>query len=1822
MSNAPETSPVDSAAGEAAQGQADQAQPGLERGTYEIIQSRLQNHAAELRKRLEQLNDERREVFGSIETKLVSTKRITTANNCLAQDIIPVGDSFLFGYNVQMGLKSVTEVADVFTVYKFEEGEFQQGSLDLFVSEQFKTDFAALYKYYKDTRFLKFYVAGPNLYFVFQVGKTVSDFKTFKFLVDGNSLRYLDNRSDHEVQAPPQHDFQWHRTTREQHRSGDHPHISIDDRVFVETVHGDLTVKVEDNTETGYGIYAEPVADPDQTLDDAEIHYAIVGNIILMKIRPFREDDFRYVVFNEKTQSARRLDAIAGSCILLPEDHGLIFSNGYYLQTGVYKTFESGITDLQFERRIASPNGEDYLYVFHCRNTGQYVLLSYNMIEQKVETPIVCNGFAIFETGQLIYFKSDESPQKHHGIQIWQTPYVGQDVQVDGGKADSYIFKIGNKEIVRAMSEVNEVLNLIDQEDSYANLYVDLVRKSTDVIDSYFWLADEHTFNIAEPMGGVREAATAAVDEFDKVVRVRSNTKKQFDETSKTAREAITTASTKMFRQIDDFVAALSALRMVRGQVISLKELKYIDLAAVEELENQIAENTERLSQRCVEFLLKEDSLQPYADKVSRQRESIDQLKTGVQAKGLDEEIAQGASDLEMLIEIVSNLKIDDATQRTAIIDNISAIYSNLNQTRAALKKKSQELMSVEGAAEFNSQIKLLSQAVVNYLDVCDSPEKCDEYLTRMMVQIEELEGRFAGFDEFIVQLAEKREEVYAAFDTRKLQLVEARNRRATALMAAADRILKGIRSRLSNFDTVDEINSYFASDLMIDKVRDIVDQLKELDESVKVDDVQSRMKTIREDTVRQLRDRNELYVDGQNIIQLGEHKFSVNVQPLDLTAVIKEGEMYFHLSGTNFFEKVDNERLAATRDVWDQTVISENKEVYRSEYLAYLMLQAATGGTLPSPAEISAMAEGSLLDVVQQFMAPRYSEGYVKGVHDHDAELILAQLVKLELGLELLKYSSPARALGGFFWYWLGVQGMSPFQADLQITSVSRRAAWEAKLASLGAAGKLFGKVADREKYVVQIASEIKEMITGTGVGDPRLASQAAGYVFDQFTRRTPPVSGETAHKLCLEFKKYLKHNSGQRPFDESTGDPSLGPIDRFVVIRDWLASFIEQQERPEWLRVLDEAATMMTDGTGSSRQVVSVSPTRVIEGLLGDHPRVDAKTYELDYNDFITRLTFFQQETAPAFESYLRLKKKLTDQRRYELRLEEFKPRVLTSFVRNKLINDTYLPMVGANLAKQIGVVGEEKRTDLMGLLLLVSPPGYGKTTLMEYMANRLGITFMKINGPAIGHQVTSLDPAEAPNASAREEIEKLNLALEMGDNVMIYVDDIQHCNPEFLQKFISLCDATRRIEGVFNGRTRTYDLRGRKVAVVMAGNPYTESGEKFQIPDMLASRADTYNLGDVIGDNLGSFELSYLENCLTSNPTLARLNSRSRDDIYAIIKMARHGNQGETLEGNYSIEEVNEFIGVMQKLLVARDVILRVNREYIESAAQSDDYRTEPAFKLQGSYRDMNKIAEQIAPIMNDEELNTLIRSHYLNQAQTLTTGAEANLLKLWELMGQMTAEERQRWDSIKNTFKRNLLLGSASKDDQFSQVIAQLTTFSDGLNQIRGVLDMGVGKIVDAQTEEANVLQTATMREISHAVGELATFNKTLDEIKDLISDGAIAGDDTAGSSTQKVQVINKVPDVFLEVMRNQFRVLQTWMEPILNLAESMPEASQLGSAARATGDSYEEMIGKIEQLEKSFKEQRDASDADGKKTPAKKAKKKTTRKRKSSKKTDS
>jgi hypothetical protein len=498
------------------------------------------------------------------------------------------------------------------------------------------------------------------------------------------------------------------------------------------------------------------------------------------------------------------------------------------------------------------------------------------------------------------------------------------------------------------------------------------------------------------------------------------------------------------------------------------------------------------------------------------------------------------------------------------------------------------------------------------------------------------------------------------------------------------------------------------------------------------------------------------------------------------------------------------------------------------------------------------------------------------------------------------------------------------------------------------------------------------------------------------------------------------------------------------------------------------------------------------------------------------------------------------------------------------------------------------------------------------MEYIANRLGIIFMKINGPAIGHDVTSLDPGAAKNAGAREEIEKLSLSFEMGDNVMIYLDDIQHCHPEFLQKFISLCDAQRKVEGVYKGRTRTYDFRGRRVCVIMAGNPYTESGEKFQIPDMLANRADIYNLGEIIGDSRDPFEMSYLENALTSNPVLSKLAARSQKDVYGVIKMAERVRRGDSpavaaegieFEGNYALEELNEFVSTMVKLMRVRDVVLTVNREYIQSAAQHDDYRTEPPFLLQGSYRNMNRIAERVLPVMNDAELETLIESSYQNDAQTLTTGTEANLLKFKELLGKLSAEEQERWDDIKRTFRQNVKLRGVGSDDKVGQVIATLSTFSDGLDSIRKAVTEGVTRISETNGQDE---LDPTDEHIAAAVAKMEGLGAGLAALSERLNDGLmqiarlaerpmhievppidvkwpetplIAATpppepqhtapaaptvvDEEGSTAElvrpdRITIVNRLPRTMMNVLEQQFELMQGWMRPLLEMSTAQKE----------------------------------------------------------------
>ncbi len=116
----------------------------LQGGTYEVIQGRLQNQSKDLLDRLKKLNLLRKDVFGAIDTKLLSSERISTSNNCVPRDMVPIGDRFIFGYNVFIGLRTETTLEDVFAVYQWRDGAMAPCQLEMLQNPAFETDFKNL----------------------------------------------------------------------------------------------------------------------------------------------------------------------------------------------------------------------------------------------------------------------------------------------------------------------------------------------------------------------------------------------------------------------------------------------------------------------------------------------------------------------------------------------------------------------------------------------------------------------------------------------------------------------------------------------------------------------------------------------------------------------------------------------------------------------------------------------------------------------------------------------------------------------------------------------------------------------------------------------------------------------------------------------------------------------------------------------------------------------------------------------------------------------------------------------------------------------------------------------------------------------------------------------------------------------------------------------------------------------------------------------------------------------------------------------------------------------------------------------------------------------------------------------------------------------------------------------------------------------------------------------------------------------------------------------------------------------------------------------
>ena len=1679
-----------------------------EAGAYDIIRKRLTEQGTTLKQLTEALNQDRLAEFGGVQFEAIGRTRVRTENNCVARDIVQIGDQLLFGYNVFIGLKRDTKINDVFALFKFsrQNGEYELVECDVTQSflydSRFKGDFEELYRYYKEARLVKLTNKDGKLLAGFQVGERENDLRVFRWSIspDGKQLEYIDNRGERDIRLPNQYDFEWIETSRDDFVHGKFPHVNIADTVFVETIGGDLTIKVEDNTENGLGIYTEPVEEPNQSLDDASVSYARVGHLILLAITPYKEETTRYLVYNSLTESVDRIDAIGDSCIQLPEDHGIIFPGGYYLENGETKSFPGDIAGLRFKRMFRSPNGEDVLYIFYEDVEGKFALFSYNLITKSLQNPIFSHGYALYQDGTLIIFSTQDEPTRVHPMQIWQTSYLSDEFASQQPESTSELGRIGNSELVRGISDLYTINQMIQNTEVSMRHYEELNGAAKKIFDQHYWLDDERNTRIAANLREISATAELVIDEFEKVQSIQQQSRQALKETKSQQRALLSRISTTTWENAAQFVESIAELRKQRGHIATIKEYRYINVEELEQMDAELVETEQSLGDQTVNFLADESALDSYTSKTADFAEAIDKAQTNAEIRPLLEDIDTTTAQLDLLSELVTTLKIDDTTLRTRIVDTISEVYAKLNQTKARGTQKQKGLGSEEAVAQFAAQFKLFSQSITNALGVANTPEKCDEQLAKLLVQLEDLESQFSEFDQFLADIMEKREEIYDSFEAHKQSLMEARQRRAQTLADSAARILNSIEKRSLRLSDIDELNTYFASDALVLKTAEIVEQLRELDAEVAADDVASRFKGLKEQAVRALRDKTDIFEDGGKVIKLGpKHKFSVNQQELDLTIIPREDQLYFHLVGTDYYELVSDATLRDSQRYWSMSLESETADVYRAEYLAYLIIDAARNAQQDlsiTRLNDAASELDSITKIARDFSTPLYKHGYQKGIHDHDAALIMQSVLPAMQAAGLLIYEPEARGLAQLLW-----SAMPLINDDAKNVSKS----WRLRAKSAARLRELFSDRSAIDQLVMEVTKTVASFLDRFPITlNQASADRVAEYLVEQLAAEPDSFArSRYVEDLLSAFDRTLDADSVKQ-FNQSLSELESQPDQQWLLANHWLEAVARKNSLENIDRYIPEAAANLIARleytTGKVKLELEVA------GLLGEHPSIQSQTLAFSVDEYLQRMTHHHKMVVPEYLAYLELRSNVMQQERSKLRLDSFKARPLSSFVRNRLINESYLPIIGDNLAKQMGTVGDSKRTDLMGLLMMISPPGYGKTTLMEYVANRLGLIFMKINCPALGHDVTSLDPEQAPNSTARQELEKINLAFEMGNNVMLYLDDIQHTHPEFLQKYISLCDGTRRVEGVWRGETKTYDMRGKKFCVVMAGNPYTESGEMFKVPDMLANRADIYNLGDILGGMEEQFALSYIENALTSNAVLAPLATRDMQDVYKLVAIAGGENIATTeLSHQYSAAEINEISSVLQKLFSIQELILKVNQQYIASAAQADRYRTEPPFKLQGSYRNMNKMAEKVSAVMNEEEMLQLIEDHYLGEAQLLTNGTEENLLKLAELRGNMTADQTDRWEQIKDDFKRNKALGGDDADSG-TRIANQMIDLVEGLDELKVSIESSAADAQKAQIEHQTKLAAEQAKlESSRNNEQAASLLATLDKINQSLSE---------------------------------------------------------------------------------------------------------------------
>lgn len=1573
---------------------------------YDILQARLAAVAGEMQVAAEKLNRERSEVFGGASLTLIEQERLNTAAACLPVDAVSVDGLLLFGTNIPPGLTAKRTVADVFTLLRVTDvsptdkdfAPLLPGDPDYFLNDpSFLRDFDELYTYYAECRLLTLRRTGELLLMVFVIGERTEDIRVLRWRLDAEAPMYIDAYGEHDLVFDPPFDFVWEEVDRTSRVEGRWPHWNLHDLVFVGGGKGVLEFRVDDVVEGGRIVNTEQLAVVDGDLGELVIHTARLGELVLIRLKPYGESAERFYVFNRLTLQVHRIDAIGLNCHQLPEDSGIIFPGGFHLQNGETKVFATDATGFELLATHVSPNGEDLLYAYHRTMSGEYMLLAYNLVSRTMENPVACHGYALFEDGVVVTVRPEAEAQRVHTIGVYTSPFCTPERYEPAAPAGTFFARIGNPELVRALGELLSLARDAARPEFNGPVFEALVARANRLLDAHAWLQEPEANGLAGLLGKLRRTAGSVLDEFAAVAEAKREAHLAVLQIRADVDGYLSRTGLEL-RETDAFLELMEQGRTLLGRLADLGQRPHVDAEVIEGYRVQVDEAFTGLGGRALDFLADPHSLDSTMSTLQEATRDGMAAPTAAAVTEAIEKVDAVGDRLSLLTEVVGGLEVTDPTGKTGVLQRLGESLARRNAARADLDQRVIALRREESAAGFQAAMNVLAQRASSALMAASDAPACDAALGALEADLETSELRYGDVPEFAEQIAAKRDELYAAFLAKRDQLAAEQTARIDRVAASARRVLQTVTTRAADLDAIDKIDGFFAADPLVLRVRNAIRELTELGEAGRGAELEAELGAVKDTARRAVSDRSELFSDGG--VRIGRWQIGVNTEPFELRLRPNGdgSDLELRLTGTDLVLPVPDAGLAAFADLAAQSYPTENESLTRALYLAF-----------------TAVDDGVTADGLADLAGRRVDDGYEMGVHDADAALILDAIAPV-FAADGLRWDGAVRAVAGVWWAGLAAEARRDLVAEL-------------------AAVRALGRGATRSALVDRIGPDLEALATAAGLEAAFDLDAAVQWLSESADRPAVSADGGRVAEAFARWARDAKVSLDGVPFatlvrwvaDRLSSDPTLGG-----------AGVVDSVYRP--LVLADRAAEAAWVLSGASVKVTDVEAVARVEGLRGQHPLVTGGVLELPVGRAHTTYRVYRRHGLERFRAFNAARRSTLARWREELGLDTLRPHVLTSFVRNRLVDEVLLPMVGDNLARQLGLSGSPQ-----GLLLLISPPGYGKTTLVEYVADLLGFALVRINGPALGEQVTSLDPAQAPDQAAAAELVKLNRAFAMGNNVICYLDDIQHTSAELLQKFISLCDATRRIEGVVDGEAETFELSGRRFVMVMAGNPYTGSGREFRIPDMLANRADVHNLGDVAGAHEEAFAQSYIENASGVNDVLAPVIGRGRKELEALLRASQGATlRAEELQHHYAPTELSAVTRTLAHIARARDALLKVNAAYITSATVDDALRGEPAFLLQGSYRNMARLAGRIVAAMNPDEVDIAVREHYQAEAQTLAAAAGWNLAKLPIVLGTATAADVARVDELRAQW-REANVGA----DPLSVIAASLRGIESGL-----------------------------------------------------------------------------------------------------------------------------------------------------------------------------